>query len=100
MNFRSRSLLNLAHKLHTCTRCGHYVPEGLEPAHSDSSRHGKGMGLKSGDEFHAALCHACHTELPNLPRADREDQWQRAFEATLTEYWQRGWLKVCIDRGD
>lgn len=30
MNFRSRPLLDLAHKLNTCTRCGHYVPEGLE----------------------------------------------------------------------
>ena len=44
MTFRSRSLLNLAHKLHTCPLCGKYTPDGLEPAHSDSQKHGKGMG--------------------------------------------------------
>lgn len=30
MTFRSRYLLNLAHKLNVCTRCGHYAMEGLE----------------------------------------------------------------------
>lgn len=40
------------------------------------------------------MCHACHTELPNMAREDREHAWQKAFEATLTEYFKRGWLKV------
>ena len=96
MNYRSRPLLDLAHKLNTCTRCGHYVPEGLEPAHADSQRYGKGTGLKAHDHFHAALCHACHTELPNMAREEREHAWQRAFEATLTEYFKRGWLRVDV----
>ena len=94
MNFRSRSLLNLAHKLNRCTRCGHYVPEGLEPAHSDSSRHGKGMGIKAHDHLHAAICHDCHEALPRMSREERESEWQRAHEVTMTEYWKRGWLKV------
>lgn len=99
MNFRSRALLNLAHKLHTCTICGHFVPEGLEPAHADSQRYGKGTGIKAHDHFHAAICHACHVELPEMKRDDREHAWQRAFEATLTEYWQKGWLKAVSPRG-
>lgn len=94
MNYRSRSLLNLAHRLNTCTRCGHYVMEGLEPAHSDSGRHGKGMGMKADDHFHAAICHACHVELASLPREEREWEWLRAFEKTLTEYFKRGWLMI------
>lgn len=94
MNFRSRALLNLAHKLNTCTFCGGFSVHGLEPVHSDSSRHGKGMGIKAHDHMHAAGCHACHDSLPRMSREDREHAWQLAFEATLTEYWKRGWLMV------
>lgn len=94
MTFRSRALLNLAHKLNVCTRCGGYSMAGLEPAHSDSSRHGKGMGHKAADHFHAAICNPCHTALPNMSREEREHEWQKAFEKTLTEYFSRGWLTV------
>ena len=94
MTFRSRKLLDLAHKLNTCPLCGQYIPHGLEPAHSDSQKHGKGMGHKAADHFHAAICHDCHETLPRMPRAERELTWQRAYEATMTTYWERGWLQV------
>ena len=90
MTFRSRALLNLAHKLNTCTHCGGYSMHGLEPAHSDSQAHGKGMGHKAADHFHAAVCHTCHVSFTNMPRGEREHAWQRAHEATMTEYWSRG----------
>jgi hypothetical protein len=29
-----------------------------------------------------------------MPAAERAEVWQRAFEKTLLEYWERGWLAV------
>jgi hypothetical protein len=29
-----------------------------------------------------------------MPAAERAEVWQRAFEKTLVEYWERGWLAV------
>ena len=94
MTYRNRALLNLAHKLNTCPLCGKYSMDGLEPAHSDSSRHGKGMGHKASDVFHAAICHDCHTLLPNLDRNTRELTWSRAFEATMLAYFENGWITL------
>lgn len=94
MTYRNRALLNLAHKLNVCPLCGQYSGHGLEPAHSDQQKHGKGMGHKAADHFHAAICHACHELLPTLDRQARDLTWQRAFEATLTAYWENGWLQV------
>jgi hypothetical protein len=92
--FTNRRLLDLAHALNQCTGCGKYSEHGLEPAHSNQSRHGKGMSLKAHDCFHAALCHECHVWLDQGP-APREEKiafWQDAFEQTLLIYFQNGWL--------
>lgn len=98
MNYRNRSLLDLAHRLNECTcGCGLFVPEGLEPAHSNQSRHGKGMGIKSHDLFHAGLAHDCHARIDqgkDLSGEERADIWQLAHERTLLEYFRRGWLRV------
>lgn len=94
---RDRKLLDLAHKLNDCTRCGKYVPEGLEPAHSNQSIHGKGAGRKAHDHWHAALCHECHAELDQGSTMTREEkawEWAIAHIATWNEYMRRGWLKV------
>lgn len=101
MTYRNRALLNLAHSMTRCPGCGHSYMDGLEPAHSNSQRHGKGTGHKAADHFHAALCHTCHTELDNgqESREVNEAKWQRAFEMTLTAYWENGWLKVIPPRG-
>ena len=98
-NYRNRKLLDLAHHLTECqigvpgVCIGHQM-HGCEPVHSDSSRHGKGAGIKASDLFHAAGCHACHEALPKLPREGREWQWQRGFERTMLEYFRRGWVGV------
>jgi hypothetical protein len=94
VTYRNRALLNLAHRLNRCPLCGHHSMHGLEPAHSDQQKHGKGMGHKAADQFHAAICHECHAELPKLSREARNLAWQQAFEATLTAYWENGWLSV------
>ena len=93
-NFRSRALLDLAHHL-PCQWCGKGMAS--EPAHSNQSKHGKGMSLKSHDVFFAALCHECHAEIDQgsrLSKQERLELWQAAFERTLLEIWRRGWLRV------
>jgi hypothetical protein len=99
---RDRKLLDLAHRLNDCTIqipgvCTGYSAEGLEPAHSNQLRHGRGASFKSHDVFHAAACHACHAELDHgktLSRETRADYWQAGFERTLLEYSRRGWVGV------
>ena len=96
--FRSRKLLDLAHRIQECTMqlpgCKGWVEHGCEPAHSDQGRHGKGGSQKSGDQYHAAICHHCHTKLPKLEREDRDYKWQLAHEKTFHIYWTNGWIKV------
>ena len=96
MNYRNRALLNLAHNLHKCPLCEKHSLDGLEPAHSNQGRHGKGMGIKAHDLFHAAICHDCHALLDNgiLNREDAVSMWEMAYDATMLEYWKRGWLRV------
>lgn len=97
MNYRSRALLNLAHALNVCPECGRMSLEGLEPAHSNQHRHGKGMSIKAHDHWHAALCHDCHAQLDQgngLSREQREALWERAFIKTWDTYFLKGWIVV------
>lgn len=94
--YRNRKLLDLAHHLNDCPLCNRYSPEGLEPMHSNLQRHGRGLGHKSADHFHAAGCRDCHTKIDSgmLSREEKEAMWLRAFEATLTRYWELGLIVV------
>lgn len=102
MSYRSRALLDLAHRVDHCTIelpgvCKGYCPDGCEPAHSNQLRHGKGRSIKAEDHFHAAACHVCHAELDQGRLFSREDKaayWQSGFERTLSIYFGRGWIKV------
>lgn len=94
---RDRKLLDLAHRLNECTHCGRYVPEGLEPAHSNQHIHGKGAGRKAHDQWHAALCHECHVALDQgrgMSREEKAAMWEQSHIKTMNEYWRRGWIKV------
>lgn len=94
MNYRNRRLLDLAHRL-PCQCCGR--GQASEPAHSNQSKHGKGMSIKSHDVFFAALCHDCHASLDQgskLTREERQEMWQRAFEKTLLVLWERKLIQV------
>lgn len=98
MNYRNRSLLDLAYQI-PCTLQIEGVCEGGvgEPAHSNQSRHGKGRGLKAHDAFFASSCRACHRELDqgkNLTREERADIWQRGFERTVLAMWRGGLIVV------
>lgn len=104
-NYRDRKLLDLAHKVNVCQNCACYVAHGCEPAHANGIEHGKGQGIKSHDNLHAALCHDCHAwydygigtspcgcydSLSN----DKLDMWNRAHKKTFTLYFQNGWIGV------
>ena len=109
MNNRSRKLLDLAHSIHECQNCGRWVgtegmPDGCEPAHENGIAAGKGFGIKSQDNRHAALCHDCHAWYDQGTGRDPSSDWSssqkpwmfdRAHKRTFDEYWKRGWLKVC-----
>ncbi len=102
MNFRSRKLLDLAHRLTECTNCGRWT-EGCEPAHENGIEAGKVFGIKSHDNRHAALCHGCHAWLDQGKGPDPTGNWSmwqkpsmfdRAHKRTFDLYWKNGWIKV------
>ena len=61
-----------------CVRCGN---PNSQAAHSNSSRDGKGRGLKADDSKTVCLCHSCHFQFDTFQlgtRAESEamfDQW-------------------------
>lgn len=52
------------------------------PAHSNQSKHGKGMGIKADDKYTVPACHACHVEIDQGNRFSREEKfalWDAAY---------------------
>lgn len=98
MNYRNRSLLDLAYRI-DCTLQIEGVCEGGrgEPCHSNQSRHGKGAGIKAHDHFFASGCRPCHRELDQghmFTREEKVEIWNRGYERTFTELWRQGYLEV------
>jgi hypothetical protein len=82
--FRSRKhLMNVASL--PCQNC--YIEGHTQAAHSNwADLGGKARGLKASDEYTAALCQACHTELDSgarLTKEQRKDLWQMAYQRTV-----------------
>ena len=65
-------------RLLPCVRCGH--PDS-QAAHSNSSKHGKGRGIKSSDQFTIPLCAICHAAF------DRFELGNRAESEAMFEKW-------------
>ena len=61
-----------------CVRCGN--PDS-QAAHSNSSKHGKGRGIKSSDQFTIPLCAICHAAF------DRFELGNRAESEAMFEKW-------------
>ena len=61
-----------------CVRCGN--PHS-QAAHSNSSRYGKGRGIKSSDLFVISLCFKCHAAF------DRFELGGRAESEAMFEEW-------------
>lgn len=76
-----------------CQLCG---VDGVQVSHSNQSRDGKGMGLKSYPWRVAAICPRCHTEIDSgktLTRAERIERWEEAHRKTIGELFGRGLLR-------
>lgn len=95
MNYRNRKLLDAARD-QPCMCCG--IQDGtIVAAHSNQSRHGKGMSIKAHDCFIAFLCHRCHSELDQgskLSKEERIEMWQQAYDRTMLHLWQTGRLTI------
>lgn len=99
---RDRKMLDLAHRINECQIqivgiCTGYCPDGCEPAHSNLMEDGHGRGIKSHDCLHAAGCHACHHEIDQGNKLNREEKnfyWTRGYKRTMLEYFKRGWIGV------
>ena len=61
-----------------CIRCGN---PNSQAAHSNSSRDGKGRGIKSSDLFVIPLCFKCHAAF------DRFELGNRAESEAMFEKW-------------
>lgn len=100
MNYRSRKFLDLAHKINECqlqiaSVCEVFSSDGCEPAHSNQSRHGKGMGIKAHDNYHVASCHSCHAELDQGKRytkQEKRDFWDAGYKRTMHLYECLGYI--------
>ncbi|MEX5367788.1 hypothetical protein WCE00_12595 [Acinetobacter haemolyticus] len=62
-----------------CVRCGQSPSQA---AHSNSSKHGKGRGIKASDEFTVPLCHLCHSQFDQFKLGTRQES-EALFEKWL-----------------
>jgi hypothetical protein len=75
-------------RLLPCVKCGH---SDSQAAHSNSSRDGKGRGIKADDSKTVSLCHSCHFQFDTFQlgnRAESEamfDQWLVRVERMLNQ---------------
>ncbi len=82
---RSTKRLNEIRKL-PCIKCGQSPSQA---AHSNSSKHGKGRGIKASDEFTVPLCYKCHSAFDQFKLGDRQEseamfeQWLEKTERML-----------------
>lgn len=75
-----------------------YDPTTTVMAHSNKSRHGKGLGIKAHDCFVALACSNCHSVVDGHHRttytkADIDMFWQNGFEKTLLWAFENGHMK-------
>lgn len=82
-----------------CVACG--IEECTQHAHSNLAEHGKGRGLKSGDEAAMALCctrpgeNGCHVEHDQLINVeDAEAQTYKYIAQTYMALMDAGYLVV------
>ncbi|QPF41839.1 MULTISPECIES: hypothetical protein [Acinetobacter] len=73
-------------RLLPCVRCGQSPSQA---AHSNSSKHGKGRGIKSSDIYTISLCAICHAAFDQFKLGTRQesealfDQWLEKTELML-----------------
>jgi len=93
MNYRNRKLTQSA-KHESCVSCG--ADDGtIVWAHSNTQRHGKGMGIKAHDLFGAYLCHKCHSAYDSLAEDDFYEKFERMKKNWFREMWERSMITAC-----
>lgn len=58
--------------------------ETIVPAHSNQSKHGKGIGLKANDKYTVPACYACHAQIDQgglFSRDEKFEIWNTAYAA-------------------
>jgi hypothetical protein len=74
-----------------CQICG--ATGFIQAAHSNQMQHGKGRGIKSSDEYTAALCLKCHFEVDqgkDLTKDERQLMWYLAHNLTVAKLCEQG----------
>lgn len=66
-------------RLLPCVRCGQSPSQA---AHSNSSKHGKGRGIKASDAYTVPLCHSCHSLFDQFKLGTRQES-EDLFEGWL-----------------
>lgn len=64
-----------------CVRCGN---PNSQAAHSNSSRDGKGRGIKADDSKTIPLCHSCHHKFDTFQLGNRAES-EAMFEKWLVK---------------
>ena len=64
-----------------CVRCGNL---NSQAAHSNSSRDGKGRGIKADDSKTVCLCHSCHFQFDTFQLGSRAES-EAMFEKWLVK---------------
>ena len=64
-----------------CVRCGN---PNSQAAHSNSSRDGKGRGIKADDSKTVCLCHSCHFKFDTFQLGNRAES-EAMFEKWLVK---------------
>ncbi|HDV0601006.1 TPA: DUF968 domain-containing protein, partial [Acinetobacter baumannii] len=64
-----------------CVRCGQSPSQA---AHSNSSKHGKGRGIKSSDLYTIPLCHSCHSQFDQFKLGTRQES-EALFDGWLVK---------------
>ena len=65
----------------SCVRCGN---PNSQAAHSNSSRDGKGRGIKADDNKTVCLCHSCHFQFDTFQLGNRAES-EVMFEKWLVK---------------
>jgi hypothetical protein len=94
MNYRNKKILNLA-KDAPCVLCG--SSDGtVIAAHSNQSRDGKSMSMKSYDYRVAYLCYHHHFMIDGgkLSREEKVEMWEDAHRKTIGWLFDNGHLEV------
>ncbi len=97
--YRNRKLLDVAHEAPCFMEVPSVCQSGVHPsvpAHSNSQRHGRGVGHKSHDVFVAAACGPCHDwyDRGPAPREEKEARFARGLERYWLWLWRNDRIKV------